>query len=63
MLGIAAAAAACACGAQWVEISRPWDWASAAARRNSVTPPQRVASTWRQSTAPAAIMRAKYGRS
>lgn len=56
---MAAAAAAWACGAQWAETSSPWAWASAAARRNSVMPPQRVASIWRQSTAPAVIARAK----
>src|SRR6185437_10777461 len=53
----------CSVGAVCAESGRQCAWASAAARRKPVTPPQRVASAWRTSMASASSMRRKYGRS
>src|SRR6266540_1457344 len=61
--GTAAHGAADTAGAQCADTSSPYAAARAATRRNSVTPPQRVMSAWRQSTAPAWSIRPKYARS
>src|SRR5699024_9038942 len=55
-LGAAAPTWACRWGAQWADTPRLDASANAAALNQTVTPPQRVTSIWRQSTASAANM-------